>query len=526
LPREQRACSSFASRGRGRTDESGGLRPRLAAVRRGGPLAWSDVAPVSRRDLLCRSFNGLGALALASLLADEARSAPPADDAANPLAPKLPHFPPAARRCIFLFMSGGVSQVDTFEHKPALTQYAGKTMPALPNLKGEIAANLTKNVVPMPEMWPFASFGQSGRKVSSLFENLGPLVDQLAFVHGIIGDSNNHGPATLQISTGSELQGSPSVGAWVTYGLGSETRDLPGYVVICDPRGEPTNGNAVWSAGFLPASFQGTPLNSKGPPIVDLALPAGVTAPRARRELDLIRRLNEKHAAARPEHAELEARIAAYELAYRMQMAAPEAIDISQETEHVQRLYGLDRPQTRAFGRQCLLARRLAERGVRFTLLVHGVTNSQEAGWDHHGAIRPNIKNAIGEIDRPIAGLLSDLAQRGLLDDTLVVFTSEMGRTPFRQLGTPADLDKAGRDHNQYGLCSWLAGAGVKPGSDAGATDEFGVRGVGEEILMRDFHATILSLLGLDDSALTYLHEGRFKRLTDLGGRVLDEILA
>jgi hypothetical protein len=474
--------------------------------------------------MLRRSYNGIGSLALASLLARDARSGDAAASA-SPLAPKKPHFPPAASRCIFLFMSGGVSQVDTFEHKPALTKFAGRTMPALPNLKGEIAANLTKNAIPMPEMFPFAPFGESGRLMSSLFQNLGPLVDQLAFVHGIIGDSNNHGPATLQIHTGSELLGSPSVGSWVTYGLGSETQDLPGYVVICDSRGEPTNGNGCWSAGYLPASFQGTPLNSKGPPIVDLNFPAGLTPARARRELDLIRRLNERHAAARPDNQELEARIAAYELAYRMQMAAPEAIDISQETERTQKLYGLDQPHTRGFGRQCLLARRLAERGVRFTMLVHGVTNSGETGWDHHGAIRPNIKNAIGEVDQPVAGLLIDLKQRGLLDDTLVVFTSEMGRTPFRQLGTPADLDKAGRDHNQYGLCSWLAGAGVKPASDAGATDEFGVRGVGAEILMRDLHATILHLLGLDDTALTYLHEGRFKRLTDLGGRILDDVL-
>jgi len=479
-----------------------------------------------RRDVLRRSLNGIGALALASMLADEARPAAPPGADANPLSPKKPHFPPAAKRCIFLFMSGGVSQVDTFEHKPALTKFADKTVPALPHLKGEIAANLTKNAIAMPEMFPFAPFGESGRKVSSLFERLGPLVDRLAFVHGIIGESNNHGPATLQIHTGSELQGSPSVGSWLTYGLGSESHELPGYVVICDPRGEPTNGNGCWSAGFLPASFQGTPLNSKGPPIVDLDFPAGMSPARARRELDLIRRLNERHAALRSEHQELEARIAAYELAYRMQMAAPEAIDISQETEHIQKLYGLDRPQTQGFGRQCLLARRLAERGVRFTLLVHGVTNSGEMGWDHHGAIKPNIKKAIGEVDLPIAGLLTDLDQRGLLDDTLVVFTSEMGRTPFRQLGTPADLDKAGRDHNQYGLCSWLAGAGVKAGADAGATDDFGVRGVGEDILMRDLHATILYLIGLEDSTLTYLHEGRFKRLTDLGGRVLDDVVA
>src|SRR5437868_13149055 len=252
-------------------------------------------AYLSRRDLLRRSFNSIGTLALASLLAGESKTRAAPTDAASPLAPKKPHFPPAARRCIFLFMSGGVSQVDTFEHKPALTKYAGKTMPVLPNLKGEIAANLTKNAIPMPEMFPFAPFGETGRQMSSLFENLGPLVDQLAFVHGIIGDSNNHGPATLQLHTGSELLGSPSVGSWVTYGLGSATQDLPGYVVICDPRGEPTNGNGCWSAGYLPASFQGTPLNSKGPPIVDLSFPAGMTASRARRELDLIRRLNERH---------------------------------------------------------------------------------------------------------------------------------------------------------------------------------------------------------------------------------------
>jgi hypothetical protein len=479
----------------------------------------------SRRELLRRSFNGIGALALASLLADEAPVIAAFGDSAIPLAPKKPHFAAAAKRCIFLFMSGGVSQVDTFEYKPALTKYADKTVPALPNLKGEIAANLTKNAIVMPEMYPFVPRGDSGRQVSSLFEHLGPLVDRLAFVHGIIGDSNNHGPATLQIHTGSELQGNPSVGSWISYGLGSESQDLPGYVVICDPRGEPTNGNGCWSAGYLPATFQGTPLNSKGPPIVDLNLPGGRSAAQARRELDLIRRLNERHAAERPEHRELEARIAAYELAYRMQIAAPEAIDISRESEHTHRLYGLDQPHTRGFGRQCLLARRLAERGVRFTLLVHGVTNSGEIGWDHHGAIGPNLKNVVAEVDRPIAGLLTDLAQRGMLDDTLVVFTSEMGRTPFRQLGTPADRDKAGRDHNQYGLCSWLAGAGIKPASDAGQTDEFGVRGIGEEILMRDFHATILHLLGLDDSALTFLHDGRFKRLTDLGGRVLDDIL-
>lgn len=481
---------------------------------------------LSRREVLRQSFGGLGALALASLLADDGIVRAADIDAANPLAPRPPHFPPAAKRCIFLFMSGGVSQVDTFEHKPALTKFADRTMPLLPGLKGEIAANLTKNAIPMPEMFPFRPCGESGRQISTRFEHLGPLVDQLAFIHGIIGESNNHGPATLQLNTGSVLQGNPSVGSWVTYGLGSESRDLPGYVVICDPRGDPTNGNAVWSGGYLPATYQGTPLNSKGPAIVDLNRPADLSAARSRRELELLRELNERHARRSAERSELEARIAAYELAYRMQVAAPEAIDIASEPEHIQHLYGLDQPHTRGFGRQCLLARRFAERGVRFTLLVHGVTNSQEAGWDHHGAIRGNIKNAIDEVDRPIAGLLTDLKQRGLLDDTLVVFTSEMGRTPYRQIGSSPDPDKVGRDHNQYGLCSWLAGAGVKPAADAGATDEFGVRGVGEEILMRDLHATILSLMGIDDSVLTYLNEGRFKRLTDLGGRVLDDVLS
>ena len=471
--------------------------------------------------MLNRCFNSIGALALGALVADEASSA----DGIDPLAPKSPHFAPRAKRCIFLFMSGGVSQVDTFEYKPALTKYAGKTIDPSPGLRGEIAAALTKSVTPFPELFPFARFGQSGRQLSSRFRHLGPWVDELAFVHGIVGESNNHGPATLQINTGSVLQGSPSVGAWVTYGLGSENRNLPGYMVICDARGEPTNGAAVWQSGYLPAMFQGTPLNPQGPPIVDLRRPPERTLQTTRQELDLLALLNKKHANTRINAGDLEARIASYELAYRMQIAAPEAVDINSEPVHIQRLYGLDRPVTRGFGRQCLLARRMAERGVSFVLAVHGVTNEGERGWDHHSSIAKRLPKAIQEVDQPVAGLLTDLKQRGLLDDTLVVFTSEMGRTPYRQITEAGSNAEAGRDHNQYALISWLAGAGVRGGSDAGETDELGLGGIGDVIHMRDFHATILHLLGLDNHALTYLNEGRFKRLTDLGGRVLQELL-
>ena len=326
----------------------------------------------------------------------------------------------------------------------------------------------------------------------------------------------------MHVTTGSQFQGSASVGSWVTYGLGSPNRNLPGYMVIQDPRGAPVNGAAVWGSGYLPAAYQGTVLRSSGTPILHLDLPGGVDRAQQRREFDLLHFLNSRHLDQRPGASELEARISAYELAYRMQASAPEAVDLSEEPARTRRLYGLDNPVTEGFGRQCLLARRMVERGVRYTLLVHGVEINKHS-WDDHTNVEGRMRNHAAEVDLPVAGLLQDLKQRGLLEETLVVWASEMGRTPFLN-----DLESKtpGRDHNQFALVMWMAGGDVKGGATAGATDEFGVKALEEQIPLRDVHATILNLLGLDDMRLTYLHGGRFRRLTDIGGRVLHEIIA
>jgi hypothetical protein len=342
----------------------------------------------------------------------------------------------------------------------------------------------------------------------------------MAFVYGIKVDNNNHGPATMHVNTGSQFQGSPSVGSWVTYGLGSPNQDLPAYVVIQDARGAPVNGAAVWANGYLPAAYQGTLFRSKGSPILDLAPPEGVSRERQRKEFDLLKALNEQHMAERPGESELEARISAYELAFRMQAEAPRIVDLSQESALTKRMYGLEDPRTEGLGRQCLLARRLVENGVRHVLLTHGVEIGKYS-WDDHGNIKERIPQHLAEVDQPVAALLKDLKGRGLLEETLVVWASEMGRTPFIN---ELKSDKPGRDHNQYGLVVWMAGGDVKGGTTAGETDEFGIKALGEPIPLRDVHATILSLMGLSDQRLTYLHAGRFRKLTDIGGQVLTQI--
>lgn len=478
---------------------------------------------LSRREMLQACWSGIGSLALTSLVASEAMSGIQRKSV-NPLAPKAPHLPARAKSCIFLYMSGGVSQVDTFDYKPVLQNLAGKALPRVSGVEGEIAAWLTKPQSVVPSIAAFKQQGESGRHISTLFEHLGSCVDDLAFVYGIKGDSNNHSPATLHINTGSIFQGNPSVGAWVTYGLGSENQDMPGYIVMHDPRGAPVNNSAVWQSGYLPATYQGTLLRASGPPVLHLDSPAGVTRERARDEMELLRALNAQHARERAATDDLDARIAAYELAFRMQTAAPEIVDVSKEPEHIRRMYGLDEPATDAFARQCLLARRLVEKGVRFVLLVHGWENGPYS-WDHHNDLKQLLPERIREVDKPVAALIKDLKQRGMLDETLVVWTSEMGRTPFAQLGQKL-TPRLGRDHNQYGMVSWFAGGGIRGGAVAGQTDEFGLKSVEEPILIRDLHATVLHQLGLNDAALTHLHEGRFKRLTDTGGQVLKAILA
>jgi hypothetical protein len=467
---------------------------------------------MKRRDFLTQSYLGLGGLAFSAL------AAPVQPE--SPMLPKPQHLTAKAKRCIFLFLEGGVSQVDLFEYKPALEKLAGKQIPKPSGAVGEIAtfSAAPNRVIPSP--FQFAQHGHSGRWMSDQIPNLAAHADDLAFIHGIKVDNNNHGPAVYHTLTGNMFPGSASVGAWVTYGLGSENQSLPGFIVLGDRRGAPIGGTGVWANGFLPAAYQGTLFRSGDTPIVDLRPRPDMTPARQRQELDLLRWFNEKHAAERTATSEMEARIASYELAFRMQSEAPELVDLSHETEATRKLYGLDNPVSEQFGRQCLLARRMVERGVRFVMALHGAGGDR---WDDHGDIKGRIPKHCAEIDKPVAGLLTDLKSRGLLEDTLVVWASEMGRTPFdNNLITPTP----GRDHNQYGLVVWMAGGDVKPGSTFGETDDFGLKSASEPIPLRDVHATILRLLGLDPDRLTYLSAGRYKKLTDIGGRVIKEILA
>jgi hypothetical protein len=475
----------------------------------------------SRRRFLLESYLGLGGLALLDVLAaDEARAGTGAKaaGATDPLLARPPHFPAKARRCIFLFMEGGVSQMDTFEYKPALWKYAGRPIPPSTGTVGEIATFSSAPNRVIPPYWRFARHGESGRWVSELLPHLASRVDDLAFLHGVKVDNNNHGPAVYHTLTGRQFPGSASVGAWITYGLGSENRDLPGFIVLGDRRGATIGGAGVWGNGFLPAAYQGTVFRDGPAPIVDLNRPADLSASEQRAELDLLGWFNRKHRDERSNVSDFDARIAAYELAFRMQTRAPELVDLAGESDAVRRLYGLDDPVTEPCGRQCLLARRMVERGVRFVQVLHGAGTDR---WDDHGNIQARLPRHCREVDRPVAGLLHDLKSRGLLDETLVVWASEMGRTPFDNnlvTSTP------GRDHNQYGLVVWMAGGGVRPGATFGETDDFSVRSAGDEIPLRDVHATILHLMGLDQYRLSVLHAGRNKRLTDIGGRVIDEV--
>ena len=475
--------------------------------------------PISRHHFLNSTFNGIGALALSDLYTTDVRAEAAIRD---PLAVLEPHLPRKAKHCIFLFMQGGVSQLDSFENKPALNRFHGNPLPRIPSISGELQGRLSFPHVTIGSPFRFEQHGESGHWFSELYPNLSQHSDKLAIVRGIRTDNQNHGPSTLHVTTGNQFPGSPSVGAWVNYGLGSFNQNMPGYVVIQDSRGAPVNGAAVWANGYLPAAYQGTLLRSKGTPILNLARPNGVSAERQRKEFDLLARINGRHLGQRSDDTELAARISAYELAYRMQSEAPELVDLSGESQVTQDMYGLNDPATAGFGRQCLLARRLVERGVRYSLLVHGVQIGKHS-WDDHGDVQGGMIRHSREVDQPVGALLTDLEERGLLEETLVVWASEMGRTPFRN---GAMGKNPGREHNSWNLVMWMAGGDVKGGSSAGETDEFGLRSVDEEgIPIRDVHATILNLMGLDDEELRYLHAGRFRQLTDIGGYVLDDII-
>ncbi len=478
---------------------------------------------VSRRDFLWKAGEGISGLALACLLRDdgllaaemsegcEARSGIP-----SAFTPKPAHFAPRAKAVISLFMSGGVSHVDTFDPKPMLERFHGSPLEG----KGAIRVRQGYPGPLMRSPFSFKKYGQSGIEVSELFPEVGGIVDELAIIRSAQGRSNDHVLAHYEWNTGSLRMGYPSVGSWVTYGLGSENQSLPGFVVIYDRRGGPFSGPTNWSSGFLPASYQGTVFRASGDPVLDLNPPAYVSRRQQRARLDHLAWLNEEHAKQYPGSTELAARIASYELAYRMQACAPDAVDLSKESESTKRLYGLNDPLTEPFGKQCLLARRLVERGVRFVQLYNGALVQQNIDtWDAHSNLVENHTLHAGEVDKPIAGLIRDLKQRGLLDETLVIWHSEFGRMPISQRGV-------GRDHNPGSMTLWMAGAGIAGGQVIGQSDEFGYKAVDPVITYHDVHATLLHLLGMNHKRLTFFFNGRHMRLTDVHGELIPQIVS
>jgi hypothetical protein len=465
--------------------------------------------PLSRRELLASAGLGFGALAATGLLGRAAFGSPHSTLAARP-----PHHRPRARAVISLFMHGGPSQLDTFDPKPLLARYAGQT---LPESYGDLNLEFTKTATAkvLASRRTFTRHGHSGLEISDLFPHVAAHADRLAVVRSCHHTEFNHSPALYLVHGGNRQMGRPSLGAWCTYGLGSEADDLPGYVVMRD--GPLKGGPLTYGCGFLPAAHQATELRTAGAPILHLAKPGSAGSIDTRAVLDLAQELNRRHAADRAGDDALSARIAAAELAFRMQAAAPEAIDLSRETADTHRLYGLDQADTRSFGSQCLIARRLVERGVRFVQLYHGGGNT---GWDTHGNNDGQHRINARQTDQPIAALLHDLAARGLLDSTLVLWGGEFGRTP-----TSEGAD--GRDHSPYGFSVWLAGGGVRGGTVHGATDDFGFRAVEKPVPIRDLHATILHLLGLSHEELTFLFQGLDQKLTGVEpAQVIRELLA
>jgi hypothetical protein len=470
--------------------------------------------PLTRRELLRRCTWGLGLLGLADLLCtEEARSAP--RTLLNPLAPKAPHFPAKAKHVIHLFMNGGPSHVDTFDPKPALARYAGRALP-MPNLRTE-----RRTGAAFPSPFRFRRCGQAGIEVSDIFPHIGSCIDDICVIRSMYADVPNHEPSLMLMNCGEARQIRPSLGSWVTYGLGTENQNLPGFIVLC-PGGYPIQETQNWQSAFLPGVYQGTYINSQHTRLEELIEnirnPA-LSVRQQQTQLELLRQLNEHHRQSRPEDAHLEARIQSFELAYRMQREAEEAFDLSREPRYIREMYG---PGVQ--GRQMLIARRLVERGVRFVQVWHGAGQP----WDSHDDLEVNHRRLARECDQAIAALLRDLKQRGLLDETLVIWGGEFGRTPTVELPTPgANQGRVnGRDHNHWGFTVWLAGGGVKGGYVYGATDEFGFRAVENPVHVHDLHATILWLLGFDHERLTYRYAGRDFRLTDVSGRVIRDILA
>ena len=470
----------------------------------------------ARRQFLYQSLTGVGGLALLNLLNRDLSAANV--DSANPLAVRQPHHPAKAKSCIFLTMLGGVSQVDTFDPKPALTQFDNTVMDWSKEKNTDQPNLFAKPRLLLKSPFAFAKYGQSGMDVSSLFPHVATCVDDMAFVRSVQAENGNHPAAVFLMNTGSVIPGRPSMGAWLTFGLGTENQNLPAFVVLPDFRSIPFSGSQQWGSGFLPASYQGTVLRWKGEPIYDLKPPAEVTPDLQTRELELLRAYNHDFLQKHLTNPDLQGRMDAYELAYRMQSEVPGALDTSHESDATKDSYGLNDPTTESFGKRCLMARQLVEKGVRFVQLY---TPSQS--WDGHTDIAKNHEKNARETDQPIAALLKDLKQRGLLDSTLVVWMGEFGRTPDNLAEQRAT---AGRDHNTRAMTIWFAGGGIKRGALVGATDDLGFKAVQDIYRLRDVHATVLHLMGLNDMRLTYYSGGRNMRLTDTGGRVIQQVLA
>lgn len=476
---------------------------------------------LTRREAIWEMGGGFAGLALTSLLAADGFLARHASaqtgSRANPLAAKARHFDSNVRSVIFLTMNGAPSHIDTFDYKPKLKKYAGKSMPE--ELKYINSGNRPQGYL-TPNWREFKPGGKSGQLVSDYLPQIREHADKLAVIKSCHTDSHAHGSALVAMNTGSQFIGRPSLGSWVVYGLGTENQSLPGYVVMLDKRGGPISGQPNYASGFMPSTFQGTLFRPIGNPILDLKGPAHMDTKAQRRQLDLLAKLNEQHMAERDGVAELAARVQTYELAFRMQAEAPEAVDLSQESQATLEMYGVGKKSADEYGRNCLIARRLVERGVRFIQLYSGGGHLEDT-WDAHESIEKNHGKHGAEVDRPIAALLTDLEDRGLLDSTLVLWGGEFGRMPFSE-----GPNAPGRNHNPYGFTMWMAGGGVKGGISYGETDELGFAASENKVHMHDIHATVLHLLGLDHELLSYFHQGRQETLTDVHGHVIKEILA
>lgn len=462
----------------------------------------------TRREFLWQLGGGFGSVALAGMLSGDnfynrLQAAEVAQEFKNPLAPKQPHFAAKAKSVIFLFMYGGPSHIDTFDYKPTMIGRDNQTVTVKTFGRG---GHKNEGRIVEPR-WKFKQYGECGKWVSELFPNVANHVDDIAFLHSMQADSPIHGSAMLMMNSGRILSGSPTLGSWVNYGLGSVNENLPGFVVMLDKKGGPISGAKNWSSGFMPATFAGTIMRSEGAPILDLKPRENMTRTAQRELLDALRAANEEHLISRADNNDLAARIASYELSFKMQQSAPETVDLSDETEETLKMYGCDQPRTRDFGRRCLMARRMVERGVRFIQLYSGGAHNDD-NWDAHGDLKRNHDFHAGNTDLPIAALLKDLKQRGLLDSTLVVWGGEFGRQP-----TAEYAEGTGRDHNAYGFTMWLAGGGVKGGVSVGTTDELGAAAVDKPFHVKRLHATILHQLGLDPNRLSYFYSGLDQKL-------------